>query len=153
TDASIQVGRLRNINADTVDFQIATGQTRRFKMSDIAAIDSPRAFSFNMPATNVKVDPATGAMTADVADAAFDRTVGKKAKRWIASKKGPEEPRSTLAGTEGGVTKGQIAGMITLDALNTIAPAVIAPIVDSMGANGATKQLRHFNQQEQAQGQ
>lgn len=141
TNGNIQVGRLRTINDDYVDFQIATGQTRRFKLSEIASIDSPRAFTFTLPAQNVKVDPATGAMTADASDISFDQTVGKKARRFLA-KKGPEEPRSTLAGTEGGVTKGQIAGMVTLDVINTLAPAIIAPIVGSMGANSATKELR-----------
>lgn len=146
-DGSIQSGRLRSINEDTVDFQIVTGQVRQLKISEIGSIDSPRAFSFTWPVQNYKEDSNTTA-TADVANITLDPTIGKNGKRFIAKKK-PEEPHSTLSGTEGGVSKRQIAGMITMDALNTMAPMIVAPLVAPMGANGAKKQLRHFGLREQ----
>lgn len=142
---SILVGKVRAVNDDSVDFQLVTGQTKRIKKANIAKLVSPRAFFFHIPAANVKIDSTTGTVTGEATTLAFNPTLSRKKRRWFA-KKHPIEPKSVLAGTEGGITKTQIAGLVALDAANTIAPLVIFPIVASpLGSKAANRQLDEFH--------
>lgn len=149
-DGSILVGRVRAVNPSSIDFQVQTGQTRRINTSDVKTILSPRAYSFNIPASDVKVDATTGDLSGEAQLGKFDSTFTKEARRLFAKKDGkPIEPKSTLAGSEGGVTKGQLTTMILLDAANTIAPAIVAPIVAPLGDRGAVRKLREVGIQSQ----
>ena len=146
----IYVGKVRAINEDTVDFQLVTGQVKRLKKNSIAKLISPRAYFFQIPLTSqIKIDSGTKSLSGEAETIAYHETVkSNKKSLWFARKK-PEEPKSLLAGTEGGVTKTQIAGMLFLDIANTIAPAVIIPIVSSpLGSRSAETHLREFQQRE-----
>ncbi|MDZ4833078.1 MAG: hypothetical protein SGJ27_04685 [Candidatus Melainabacteria bacterium] len=150
TDGSTLVGKVRAVNPSNIDFQVQTGQTRRVNLTDVKTIFSPRAYSFSIPATDVKVDAATGDMTGEASLGSFDSSLTKDARKLFA-KKDPKavEPKSTLAGSEGGVTKGQLTTMIVLDVVNTIAPAIVAPIVAPLGSRSAVNQLRQTEIQTQ----
>ncbi|MBX9670469.1 MAG: hypothetical protein K2X93_22905 [Candidatus Obscuribacterales bacterium] len=148
SDGSFLVGRIRAVNPDGVDFQVTTGQTRRIKNDEISALNSPRAFSFTIPATGVKLDPNAGTLQGEADSITFKVTDIEKGKKLVAQKvKEPQEPKSVLAGAEGGVTKGQLTGMIMLDAVNTLAPFVVAPIVAPLGAQSAENRLRQSDAQ------
>lgn len=150
-DGSILTGRVRAVNQGNVDFQVQTGQTRRINTSDVKTILSPRAYAFNIPASDVKVDATTGDLTGEALTGTFDATFTKENRRLLFAKKDakPIEPKSTLAGSEGGVTKGQLTTLILLDAANTIAPAIVAPIVAPIGDKGAVNKLREVGIQSQ----
>lgn len=148
-DGSILVGKMRAINGDHMDFQLRTGQTRRIKASEVRTITSPRAFFFNIPASNVKVDAATGDITGDADLGTFDTTYTKERRKFLVRKDAePKEPKSVLAGSEGGVTRGQLAGMIMLDVAQTIAPAIVAPIVAPLAPRGAEARLKEVGIQD-----
>lgn len=147
---TILVGNVRAINEDTVDFQLATGQLKRVKKTSIAKLVSKRAFFFSIPTTNVKIDPATSVLSAQADLITFNPTVSRKKRRWFAKKK-PVEPKTFLAGTEGGISKAQIAGLVMLDATNTIAPLVVLPIVASpLGSKSASRSLDEFQRLDEA---
>lgn len=152
-DGSVLVGTVRSVSGDNIDFQVQTGQTRRIKVSEIRNVLSPRAIVFNIPATDVRVDSATGDLdgTADIGT--FNPTY-TSTRRKLFGRGEPKviEPKSTLAGAEGGVTKGQLTTMIMLDVVNTLAPAIVAPIVAPLGSQGAVNKLRSYGAQEQLQG-
>lgn len=149
-DGTILSGRVRTVNQNNIDFQVQTGQTRRINNADVKTILSPRAFAFNIPASDIKVDATTGDLTGEALAGSFDPTFTKEARRLFAKKDGkPMEPKSTLAGSEGGVTKGQLTTMIVLDAANMLAPAIVAPIVAPLGDRGAVRKLREVGIQSQ----
>jgi hypothetical protein len=151
-DGSTLVGRVRAVGQGNLDFQVQTGQTRRLTLSDVKSILSPRAYTFSIPANDVKVDAATGDLTGQADLGKFDPTFTKEGRRLFAKKDGKAiEPKSTLAGSEGGVTKGQLTTMILLDVANTIAPAIVAPIVAPLGDKGAVRKLREVEIQTQRQ--
>lgn len=143
-DGSILAGRIRSVNDTTVDFQDSLGKTRRIEKSDIDTVESPRAFYFNIPADNVKIDPASGKISADATVITFTPTTALK-KRGMFASKVPTEPRSQLAGAEGGVTKPALAGMLFMDVVNTIAPAIVAPIVIPLSTQSAQRGIDQFN--------
>lgn len=148
---AVLVGKLRGINAETLDFQLVTGQLKRIKKSSMAKLISPRAYFFSIPAQAVKIDSNTGEITGEATAIAFNPTVSKKKQHWFA-KRTPREPKSFLAGTEGGVSKAQLSGMIFMDIASTVAPLVIAPIVASpLGTKSADRQLNEFDQFERIQ--
>jgi len=149
TDGTILAGRIRAINADNIDFQVQTGQTRRIKSSEVKSVSSPRAFTFNIPAVGAKVDATSGNIEGEADSGTFTATSIGGAKKLIASKSDKViEPKSTLAGAEGGVTKKALTTMIVLDAVNTLAPAIVAPIVAPLGSRDAVGKLREVGIQE-----
>ncbi|MBK9141832.1 MAG: hypothetical protein IPM23_05000 [Candidatus Melainabacteria bacterium] len=148
-DGSILAGRIRSVNDSTVDFQDSLGKTRRIEKSDIDTVESPRAFYFEIPAENVKIDPASGKIDADATVINFTATTALK-KRGMFASKVPTEPRSQLAGTEGGVTKPALAGMLFMDVVNTIAPAIVAPIVIPLSTQSAQRGIDDFNNNDAA---
>lgn len=150
TSGAIMVGRVRAVNADSVDFQDSNGQTKRLNKSEIKSIISPRAFIFNIPASDVKLGAVDGELTADAKNINFQPTMSPRARGWFSAKAVvAKEPKAQLAGTEGGVTKWELAGMIGLDVFNTLSPAIAFPIVAPLGDKDALREIRQFNRQEQ----
>lgn len=148
-DGTVLTGKVRAVNGDNIDFQVQTGQTRRVRVSDIKNVLSPRAIVFSFPATDVKVDATTGDLEGNADDGSFKATFTNDRRRLFARREPKAvEPKSVLAGAEGGVTKGQLTTMIMLDVVNTIAPAIVAPIVAPLGAKGAESRLRAADAQD-----
>jgi|AGTN01.1.fsa_nt_gi hypothetical protein len=150
TSGTILVGRVRLVNPDSVDFQTTSdGQTKRLSKTEIKSITSPRAFIFNIPASGVKLGGADGELTADATNISFQPTMSPRARGWFSAKRVvAKEPKAQLAGTEGGVTKWELAGMIGLDIFNTVSPAIVAPIVAPLGDKDALREIKNFNRQQ-----
>jgi len=150
TSGAILVGRIRAVNSDSVDFQTnSDGQTKRLAKTEIKSITSPRAFIFSIPASDVKLGTVSGELTADAKSIRFQSTMGPIARGWFAARRVvAKEPRAQLAGTEGGVTKLELAGMIGLDVFNTLSPAIAFPIVAPLGDGDALQEIQQFNRQE-----
>jgi hypothetical protein len=149
-DGTVLVGKVRAVTNDNIDFQVQTGQTRRVKVSEIKNVLSPRAIVFNIPTTDVKVDPTTGDIDGNASDGTFNPTFTSNRRKLFAKHDANVvEPKSVLAGAEGGVTKGQLTTMIMLDVVNTLAPAIVAPIVAPLGSRGAVNKLRETGIQDQ----
>lgn len=148
-NGTVLVGKVRGVNEDEVIFQLSTGPVKKIKKATIDKLISPRSYLFEIPAQNVKINAGTGALSGEAENIAFLTTLDAKSSRgfrWLA-KKTPVEPKSLLAGTEGGISKAQLSSLIFLDIANTVAPIVIAPIVASpLGTKAADRQLREFNQ-------
>lgn len=151
TSGAMLVGRVRAVNPDSVDFQTTSdGQTKRLAKTEIKSITSPRAFIFNIPASDVKLGTTAGELTADAKNIRFQPTLSPLARGWFSAKAVvAKEPKAQLAGTEGGVTKLELAGMIGLDIFNTLSPAIAFPIVSPLGDKDALREIQQFNRQEQ----
>lgn len=146
------IGRVRNFTTDSLDFELAIGRVQRYKLSDIATIDSPRAFTFSIPVQDVKVDPASGSMTAEASQISFNAPRGG-AKPLLAFRGGRvEEPKSTLTGTEGGVTKSYIGSLVGLDMANTFGPPIVAALVLPYSWQQARNIVRQVDINTQLQG-
>ncbi|MBZ0184637.1 MAG: hypothetical protein K8F91_00195 [Candidatus Obscuribacterales bacterium] len=145
TDNSVLTGKIRSVNETSVDFTEDSGKTRRIENSLMDSIESPRAFYFRIPASAVKIDPTNGHINGEAGDIAFTPTTAVR-KKGLFAKKEPVEPKSQLAGAEGGVTKAALAGMLFLDVVNTIAPAIVAPIVAPLSTRSADQGIQEFNQ-------
>lgn len=148
-NGAVIVGKVRAVEEDEVVFQLSTGPVKKIKKTTIAKLVSPRSYIFEIPASNVKIDAGTGSLSGEAENIAFLTTMDAKNSKgfsWLA-KKTPVEPKSLLAGTEGGISKAQLSTLIFLDIANTVAPIVIAPIVASpLGTKSADRQLNEFNQ-------
>ncbi len=140
TDGATLNGRVRSINENGIDFQLATGQTQRLAVSSIQSATSPRAFRFTVPATGLKIG-SDGAVEGEATSIVL--TPSSNLRRAVAMK--PVTPRSTLRGTEGGVTKGQVASVLAIDAATTLIPFVAAPIVVGSGQSAAKRTLNNYN--------
>lgn len=146
TDGATVNGRVRAINDTGVDFQSASGQTQRIALASIQSVSSPRAFRFSVPASGLKIS-SDGSIEGDATSIAL--TPSSTLRRALAAK--PVTPRSTLRGTEGGVTKGQVASVLMIDAATTLVPFIAAPIVVGSGQSAAKRTLYNYNLGQQAQ--
>ncbi len=146
-DGQVLTGRIRAINPDSLDFQTTEGKTSRIKLADITGLESPRAFEFSSPTSQVRVDPQSGGLEGDATTIVFTPTMTPGRAGLFARRPKLKEPKSVLAGSEGGVSKAALAGMVALDVINTIAPAIVAPIVAPNSADSAYARLNKFQQE------
>lgn len=138
-------GHIGGTSSTAVDMVLADGTRRSVNFSDIAAIQSPRAYPFRIPASSVKIEPSDGSYTAEVANASFTPAMFHSRLSLFSSNK-PQVPKSTLAGTEGGISNKYLATMIATDIISgTIVPAVAIPIVFTRSTLHA-RQLLYINE-------
>jgi hypothetical protein len=102
------------------------GGTKKVAFSDIRTISSPRAFTFNIPSSTARLVPSDAAISFEAGSIMLTPT--PIAGKIIASKR-PALPKSTLPGTEPGITNSALATFIALDIVNEIAPAIAIPLV------------------------
>lgn len=154
TDGRVFSGRVLKVNDSSLTFQVLAGtlNVKDFQFAEIKLLDSPRAFFFTIPVSDVKLSEKSNCMKADAKSITFVPTTALRKTGWFSQRTVAVEPKSTLPGTEGGVTKRQIATLVMLDIINDMSPAVIAPIVGSYGSRGANKYLHQFNVQQSANG-
>jgi hypothetical protein len=102
------------------------GGARKIAFSDIRTISSPRAFRFNIPSTTSRIVPSDAAIAFEAGSILITPTpiAGK-----IIAAKTATLPKSTLPGTEPGISKSALATFIALDIVNEIAPAIAIPLV------------------------
>ncbi|HEY9676673.1 MAG TPA: hypothetical protein V6C76_01630 [Drouetiella sp.] len=142
SNGSAAAGHVLGTSATAVDIMQADGTRRTINFADITAVSSQHAFDFRIPASSVKIEPSDGSYTAEVTNASFGTSMLRGG--LLASHK-PQVPKSTLPGTEGGVSNKYIAAMIATDILvNTVAPAVAIPITFTRSTLHA-RQLEFIN--------
>lgn len=157
TDGRVFTGKVASINDQSITFRTLpggkiAGTSQDFQFSDIKLLDSPRAYFFTIPVSDVKLTDGASGLAADAKAITFVPTGALRKTGWFNQKAKAIEPKSTLPGTEGGPTKAQIATLVMLDIINDISPAIIAPIVGAYGSSSANKYLQQFNVQQNASG-
>jgi hypothetical protein len=130
-------GTIQAVLPDGLEILQLMGGRRKVLYTDIANIDSPRAYNFAVNATSLKLDPTAAGMQGDANQVAFTRAgLGGR----IAMGK-PSVPTSRLPGTEGGVPNAVIASEVLIDfAVNVVAPAVTVPVILLDNRNAAIRQ-------------
>jgi hypothetical protein len=131
-------------------FRPVDGGQRKVNFSEIKTISSPRAFTFNIPVPTTRINPADTTMTFDASRIVL--TPSAVAGRVTIAKKAVL-PKSTLAGTEQGISNRSIATFIALDIANDLAPAIAIPLVLSPWTQqAALNEIRKVNIQSQLAG-
>ncbi len=151
-------GNVRSVSGGKLNFEVLPGQVQALALSDIQSISSPFAFRLDFKVGDVKLNPDTQELTAEAASVALRSpqagpapgsnkailtassglSLGNRGETYL--------PASRLPGTEGGITKNKIAGMIAMDTINTLAPIVAIPLVVPLGERGAINKLNSFQQ-------
>lgn len=138
-------GHIAGAGTTALDMVLADGTRRSVNFADLESITSPRAYPFKIPASSVKIEPSDGSYTAEVAMASFSPAMFHSHLALFSSNK-PRVPKSTLPGTEGGISDKYIATMIATDIITgTIAPAIAIPITFTRSTLHA-RQLSFINQ-------
>ncbi len=145
TDGAAFSGHIVGASSSALDMVLVDGNRKSINFADVSSITSPRAYTFRIPATSLKIEPSDGSYTAEVNDISFSPAMFRSRIALFSSNK-PQVPKSTLPGTEGGISNKYIATMIATDILsNTIAPAIAVPIVFTRSTLHA-RQLLFFNE-------
>ncbi|MDQ5933704.1 MAG: hypothetical protein QG574_1002, partial [Cyanobacteriota bacterium erpe_2018_sw_21hr_WHONDRS-SW48-000092_B_bin.40] len=155
-DGNTYVGRISTITADNLSIDTLPGQTRTLALANVKNIVSPFSYRFSAQASDVKLSPDSGMTTCDASTATFAlaRPLGQPQSAiatqsrprmfGVASKPVFTLPKSTLAGTEGGISKKAITAMITVDAANTLAPMIALPLTMALGQGRAENTLNGY---------
>jgi hypothetical protein len=129
TNGTVLAGNIGGTSNTALDMVLVDGTHRSIDFSNVESITSPRAYPFKIPASSLKIEPSDGSYTAEVNSVSFTPAMFHSGLNLFATNK-PQVPKSTLPGTEGGISNKYIATMIATDILvNTIAPAIAIPIV------------------------
>lgn len=145
TNGTALSGHIAGAGSNALDMVLADGTRRSVNFADLESITSPRAYPFKIPASSVKLEPSDGSYTAEVAMASFSPAMFHSHLALFTSNK-PHVPKSTLPGTEGGISDRYIAAMIATDIISgTIAPAIAIPITFTRSTLHA-RQLEFINQ-------
>lgn len=155
-DGNTYVGRISTVTADNLSIDTLPGQTRTLALANVKNIVSPFSYRFSAQASDVKLSPENGMTTCDASTATFAlaRPLGQPQSA-IATQSRPRMfgaaskpvftlPKSTLAGTEGGISKKAITAMITADAANTLAPMIALPLTMALGQGRAENTLNGY---------
>jgi hypothetical protein len=142
-DGSVQRGRVQGVTGNKLALEVLPGQVKTFPLNSIADISSKTVYRFQLPVNDIKLEPASQSLTATATKALLSpsQNVGDL----VASGK-LVLPKSTLPGTEGGIKKSTIVGMLAVDAVQTLAPIVAMPIVIPLGERSAKNNLTTFGQ-------
>ena len=155
-DGNTYVGRISTVTADNLSIDTLPGQTRTLALANVKNIVSPFSYRFSAQASDVKLSPDSGMTTCDASTATFAlaRPLGQPQSAiatqsrprmfGVASKPVFTLPKSTLAGTEGGISKKAITAMITVDAANTLAPMIALPLTMALGQGRAENTLNGY---------
>lgn len=142
-DGSVQRGRVQGVTGNKLALEVLPGQVKTIPLNTIADISSKTVYRFQLPVNDIKLEPASQSLTATATKASLSpsQNVGSL----VASSK-LTLPKSTLPGTEGGIKKSTIVGMLAVDAVQTLAPIVAMPIVIPLGERSAKNNLTTFGQ-------
>ena len=155
-DGNTYVGRISTVTADNLSIDTLPGQTRTLALANVKNIVSPFSYRFSAQASDVKLSPDNGMTTCDASTATFalarplgqpqaaTATQSRPRMFGVASKPVFTLPKSTLAGTEGGISKKAITAMITVDAANTLAPMIALPLTMALGQGRAENTLNGY---------
>lgn len=166
-DGNTYVGRISTVTSDSLSIDTLPGQSRTLALANVKNIVSPYCYRFSAPASDVKLSPEDGSTICDASTATFalsqplaslsqsaqspmtlqpGQTSGQPKQRMFS---GPSPvalklPKSTLAGTEGGITKKAIIAMVAVDAANTLAPIIALPLTMTIGQGRAENTLNGY---------
>jgi hypothetical protein len=134
-------GRVMGRADQSFVFQTDEGSTKKIDFKDVKSINSPRAFTFNIPAATARLSPTDTSLT-------FESDEIKMAPTSMvaghASKKA-HLPPSMLAGSDPGVSNSAIGTFIALDIISDIAPAIAIPLVLSpYTQSAAINEIKRF---------
>ncbi len=135
-------GRIRERLNNGFAFKPDTGAMRKILFTEIKNINSPRAYIFTIPSDSTKVLPENSSVKFDANTISFAPTFGHG---FIS--RSARIPKSTLAGTEPGISKNQLAAMIGVNVVTELAPAIAIPLALNPGTNAqAQRELSYYNQ-------
>jgi hypothetical protein len=156
-DGNTYVGRISTITSNSLSIDTLPGQTRTLALANVKNIVSPYCYRFSAPASDVKLSPENGTTVCDASSATFalSQLAQSQSQQAISGQpkarmfSGPSQavlklPKSTLAGTEGGITRKAITAMIAVDAANTLAPMIALPLTMALGQGRAENTLNGY---------
>ncbi|CAN5298960.1 hypothetical protein BH11CYA1_BH11CYA1_22320 [soil metagenome] len=156
-DGNSYVGRISTVTANDLTIDTLPGQSRTIALANVKNIVSPFAFRFSALASDVKLSPESGMTVCDASTASFAlaQPLGSTGSAALSSQPRPRMfgiasqpvlklPKSTLAGTEGGISKKAITAMVTVDAANTLAPMIALPLTMALGQGRAENTLNGY---------
>jgi hypothetical protein len=161
-DGNTYVGRISTITSNSLSIDTLPGQTRTLALANVKNIVSPYCYRFSAPASDVKLSPENGTTSCDASSATFALSQLAQSQSAQSQKQqalsgqpkprmfsGPSQaalklPASTLAGTEGGITRKAITAMIAVDAANTLAPMIALPLTMALGQGRAENTLNGY---------
>jgi len=133
-------GHIRSRLDNAFAFKPDSGAMQKLSFSEIKHIISPRAYIFTISSDSSKVVPTDTSMQFDANSIAFSPTfahgfVSKTAKI----------PKSTLAGTEPGISNAEIAMLVGVNIATDLAPAIAIPLALNPGTRSqAQRQLNYY---------
>ncbi|MBP9090765.1 hypothetical protein KBI23_07010 [bacterium] len=156
-DGNTYVGRISTITSTSLSIDTLPGQTRTLALANVKNIVSPYCYRFSAPVSDVKLSPENGTTVCDASSATFtlSQLAQSQSQPALSSQpkarmfSGPSQaalklPKSTLAGTEGGITRKAITAMIAVDAANTLAPMIALPLTMALGQGRAENTLNGY---------
>ncbi|MFA6208505.1 MAG: hypothetical protein WCT03_05300 [Candidatus Obscuribacterales bacterium] len=159
-DGNTYVGRISTVTSENLSIDTLPGQTRTLALANVRNIVSPYSYRFSATASGVKLSPETGTTTCDASTVSFaPARLGStsssptalapgqpKARLFASNQPVLKLPKSTLAGTEGGISKKAITAMVAVDAANTLAPMIALPLTMALGQGRAENTLNGYTE-------
>ena len=137
-------GRIRSRLDNAFAFKPETGPMQKLSFSEIKNISSPRAYVFTITTNSAKAVPDTS-IEFDSNAIIFAPTFGHASIAQTA-----KLPKSTLAGTEPGISNSQIALFTAGNAIVDLAPAIAIPLALNSHNLSAAQQTINLFQSEQS---
>lgn len=145
-DGSILTGKIVSVSNSSLSLEAPDSRRLTIALSEVENIYSSFSFWIEIPVSNTP-GGTTGPPSYQASSAAFASTkeIEKAARLFLHfSEPTVKQPKSTLLGTEGGITKPAIASMIAADAANTIAPLVALPLTMTLGQRRAHNTINGY---------
>ena len=137
-------GHVRGAKGATLDLQLNDGNSKSLPIDSILSIVSPRSYSFEISTEALRIDPTDNSYNGDATDIRFTPNVFHSRVAFLPQKS--KVPRSTLAGTEGGINNKTLAMFAVNDVMiNTVANVIAIPIVFGRPIPLITRQLLFFS--------
>ncbi len=141
-------GNIRARLDNAFAFKPMAGAMQKISFTEIRNINSPRAYVFSAPCTAGKIVPATAtastqntSMQLEASNISFSPTFAHGFATRTAS-----VPKSTLAGSEQGITKTQLSTMIGMNVFTELAPAIAIPLALNPGTRSqAQREINLYN--------
>ncbi len=126
TNQGLIRGRIVAFNPPKMDIQLDNGQIKTYASDEIKSISSVKCFSFSIPTKIPKINPTDNSLEGQAYKISF--TPSQRNVSFFASiSNNAITPKSTLAGTEGQISKKFIAALIGMDIAVDLAPFIAIP--------------------------
>lgn len=148
TNGLVYAGTISSVSSSSLSIESAKSGRVSIVSSDVENIHSPFSYWLVIPLANTKT--VTGTKTETKCQNSSVAFVSSKDAQQTASsfshspRTSFKLPKSTLLGTEGGITRSAIGAMIAGDALNTMAPLVALPLTMTLGQRRAHNTINGY---------